>query len=348
MSEDKNQVIIEVLDFLDAVNRESMRPQEARQKLRLLQSNWPGFGMELVWEAESYDESLHYDVLLRHGDGATVALSVCLDRALPWPLRGVRRWSDAELAQVNGQLLTMQHAVDLLDVVWNEAPIRDRLINACLVKEELERYPIEIEHDELQRAVDGLRRAHKLYSVEETLRWMQQRGLSHEDLELLAAHNLRFIKLRERVTAAYVEAFFENQRSDFDTADVARLECGDAATATHIYDQIMAGELGFFEAAQRQFVAGAQQQGTLFARLRRRDIPEALGKKIFSANPGDVIGPEDDGLVVTRVLSRTDARLETARGAVEELLFERWLAERRRSARITWHWGTTDRTHHAA
>jgi hypothetical protein len=156
------------------------------------------------------------------------------------------------------------------------------------------------------------------------------------------------LKLRTRVTAGRVETYFEEHRDELATAHLARIECTDAVSAQRLYREIVAGEVEFFEAAQRRFLA-AQQERTLFATLRRRDVSAALGAAVFAASPGDVVGPGDEGVVVTRVLAVTQARLDAStRAAIEEILFEEWLAERRRAARITWHWGTADRTRHAA
>jgi putative peptide maturation system protein len=301
--------------------------------------------MELVWEEEAYDGSMHYDVLLRPGDGTTVSVSSCRDGALPWPLRGVRRWSDADLAQINGQLLKMQDAVTYLDVVWDQAPIGNRLIETALLREELDRHAVELDDEELQLGMDGLRRTHKLHDAEATRRWMQQRGLTHEQLERIVMDSLTYGKLRARVAEGRVERYFEDHRAELDTASVAQIECADAVSAGRLARAIAAGEVGFFEAAQQQFLAAPAQVRIAFATVRRREAGE-LATPLFAAAAGDVVGPISvgDRHVITRVLSLTPARLdEPTRAAVVSLLFEEWLVERRRTADITWFWGTSNR-----
>src|SRR6185503_10092559 len=87
----------EVLDYLRQISQESSPPSEARTRLRLLQQRHPRTSMELVWETEAYDNSIHYDVLLRADGQGTTSLSYCPDRVQPWPLRGVHRWSEQDL-----------------------------------------------------------------------------------------------------------------------------------------------------------------------------------------------------------------------------------------------------------
>ena len=57
---------------------------------------------------------------------------------LPWPLRGVRRWTDADVLRVNGRTVKFQEAVACLELMWTEVPIAQRLVNACLLDAELE------------------------------------------------------------------------------------------------------------------------------------------------------------------------------------------------------------------
>jgi hypothetical protein len=55
--------------------------------------------------------------------------------------------------------------------------------------------------------------------------------------------------------------------------------------------------------------------------------------------------PGDAGFELVRVLAITPARLDPAtRAAIQKLLFEDWLEERRQSARIEWFWGNAART----
>jgi putative peptide maturation system protein len=346
LSEQLQHAVADALGYLRALEDEQLRPHEARRRLDALRARHPEIGLELVWEEEAYDGSVHYDVLLRPGDRTTVSVSSCRDGALPWPLRGVRRWSDADLAQVNGKVLKMQDAVSYLDVVWEQAPIGARLIEIALVREELDRHAVEVDDEELQRGLDGLRRTHKLHDAASTRRWMQDHGVSHEQLEQLALDSLTYEKLRARVTEGLVERYFEDHRAELDTVFVAQLECVDEASAGRLASAIAAGATGFFEAAQQQFLATPAQVRIAFATVRRRDAGVLAGA-IFAAAVGDLVGPTrvGDRSLITRVLSRIPARLdEPTRAAVTSLVFEDWLAERRRTAEITWFWGTSNRS----
>src|SRR5262245_49738026 len=97
MKETLRRALVDSLDYLVTLTREGIRPAEARARLRLLQEQHPETGVDLLWEEEAYDQSVHYDALLRLSGEGTISLSFCPERALPWPLRGVQRWSEADL-----------------------------------------------------------------------------------------------------------------------------------------------------------------------------------------------------------------------------------------------------------
>ena len=74
-------------------------------------------------------------------------------------------------------------------------------MNACLIHEVLDRDSIDLSDSDLQLALDGFRRAHKLYKPEDTYRWMAQHGMTHEQLERYMADEVVVAKLRDRITA---------------------------------------------------------------------------------------------------------------------------------------------------
>jgi putative peptide maturation system protein len=287
MSATLQQTVGDTLDYLMTLVNEGVRPPEAKARLRFLQKRHPDTSMNLVWEEDVYDGSMHYDALLRLPEGATVSLSFCPARALPWPLRGAHRWSEAELARVNNTILRVDQAIACLDFIWHEAPILNRLINVCLIQEEFEEHPIELTDAELQRGMDAFRRAQQLYHAEDTHRWMQQRGLTQEQFERLVADNLALAKLRDRVAEGRVEAYFAQARAAFDTVQLARLTFADEESARQTQRQIQAGEVDFYQAAQRQFlVAGGEAERALFATLRRTEAAAELATAVFEAAPG--------------------------------------------------------------
>src|SRR5436309_464401 len=134
-SEGVKPALVATLQFLQILQHEAVSPAEAKKRLYSLQANSPQLNFDLVWEEEAYDRSIHYDVLLTVPGTGTVSMSLCPDRAVPWPLRGVHRWSDSALLAVNRTVLKMDQAIACLDFIWNESPVMNRLIDVCLIQE---------------------------------------------------------------------------------------------------------------------------------------------------------------------------------------------------------------------
>ncbi|MBV9355445.1 MAG: hypothetical protein JO023_07935 [Chloroflexi bacterium] len=68
---------------------------------------------------------------------------------------------------------------------------------------------------------------------------------------------------------------------------------------------------------------------------------------LLSAQPGDVLGPSlsTHGAALLQVLAVGPAALDRrTRQEIVQLLFDDWLAERRRAARIEWYWGNARAT----
>src|SRR5262249_39834399 len=161
----------------------------------------------------------------------TVSLSFCPERALPWPLRGVQRWDERKLLRVNHTVLRVDQALACLDFIWGEARLLNRLVDTCLIQEALAKDPAPVADADLQHALDAFRGARRLCKADDCHRWMAQHGLTQGKLERLVADKVRLIKLRERVTADRVEGYFAQHASEFDTAQIVRLDFADEASA---------------------------------------------------------------------------------------------------------------------
>ena len=307
--------------------------------------------LELLWEEESFDKSVHYDALLGLAGEGTVSLSFCPDRAQPWPVRGVHRWDEQTLLRVNCTFLKVDEAVACLDFIWDQAPVIKRLVNRCLVQEELEKSLVALSPEELQEAMDAFRRTHRLYKAEDTARWLERHGTTQEKLEGLVAGEAVVGKLRDQLTAGQVEAYFQQHQARFESASVAQIVYPDREAAQQSSAQIQAGQLDFYAAAQQRFLAGtspgAGSSQQFFSVVRRGELEEEAAAAIFSARPDDVIGPVrmGEGFNLVRVLALEKPRLDEAtREAIKKILFDNWLEERRQAANVEWLWGNAQQT----
>ena len=337
--------VAESLTFLRALQADSIRPAEARMRLQSLRRGHPQLDIDLLSEVEAFDGTVHYDVLLRSGAG-TVSMSWCPERAVPWPLRGVHHWKEGDLLRVNAHVMQVDTAVTCLDFMWNEAGMVERLVNMCVMQEELDREPIDLGADDLQQAMDHFRAARGLFRAEDTQRWLHSHGMTHEKLERQVGEAAIVPKLRERVTAGRVQGYFEQHRDDFDMVRMARITLPAADEAATLLRRLQAGEEDFFAAAERLAADSSRSESLLrhafFTALTRREAPQSWRAALFNAAPGDLIGPLPDeaGWCVLRVLSVQPAQWNArTQAAASQRLFDQWLAERRAASQIEWCWG---------
>ena len=351
MNDSMQHAASDVLDYLLTLQRDHVRPREARARLQPLRERYPDLNIDLLVEEQVIDQTVHYDALLRRVGEGTVSMSYCPERAVPWPLRGVHRWSEGDLVRVNANVLQVDQAMACLDFIWDEAPIIERLVNMCLVQEELDREPIILSDIELQEAMDKFRTAKKLFRAEDTLRWLERHGMSHEKLERFVSDNAILVKLRDRIVGDQIEDYFRQHPGDFDTATIARLKVADESQSRELAEQIRSGRQDFFAAAQRRYCEaverGEASQPDLFAVVERHQTEPALRDPLFAATTGQLVGPVpvDAGFELIRVLAIQSANLEDrTRTAIKEILFANWLAECRQAARIEWSWGNASKT----
>lgn len=342
--------VTDTLDFLVELQRKAIQPAAARTRLQSLRERHPQLGLNLLSEREVYDDSIHYDALIRQEDSGTVSISYCPEKATPWPLLGVHRWNDADLLRVNGYVLKVDEAIAFLDFVWDEAPIAKQLINQCIIREELARESIDLSDDELQIAVDQFRIAKHHHTAEDTLRWLDENGLTHESFERIVADGCLIDKLRTHVTGQHVEETFRQRRHDFDCVRVASIKFADQQTAVLIAEQIRNQAMDFYSAAESLYAqsnANSSVSVSLFTTIQRHQLATHLSEQFFTASPGQLVGPipTQHGFELLRVLSLEPAQLDTRlRTEIEHILFDEWLEQRRQDSRIEWCWGNARKT----
>jgi putative peptide maturation system protein len=299
--------------------------------------------IELVWEDQAFDGSLHYDALVRlEEQHATVSMSVSKDDDLPWVLRGLQRWRDSDLLRVNGVTMAVEQAISQLDVLWEKQPLMQKLIDSCIIEGELQRRSIQISGADLQAAFDNLRRRRGLFTVEALQNWLQDSGVSMSALQELAIKLARAAKLREVIAADQVDAYFQTHARQFDQLKIAIVEVRSAQAADALKSRVLVEGMSLAAAAQDAFLTGSAAALNL-RKLDRREFAEEFGDLSCEAGTVHVI-TRDDHLLVVQVLALQPAETSPAtHGRVTSALFQQWLADQRRRARIEWFWGDAQR-----
>jgi putative peptide maturation system protein len=327
MLESHHNLLTDVLSSLERICGERASPSQAQRQFSELRARHSTASIDLVWDEQAFDLSRHYDALVRPpGFAGIVALSVCPDDTLPWPLRGLQPWRDSDLLRVNGTVMPVENAIQQLDLLWQKTPLMQRLIDSCLIEAELQRRQIEVTPDEVQSAIDEMRRRRGLLSAADTNAWLVSSGMSMHGLSDLAVKLARAAKLREAVVGHEVNRHLEQHQTNFDIVHVRVLQSPDAATIRQVAEAVRNGSCEFLDAAEEAVFRDITGRTELFS---RREPRHRLLARLA-----------DEEHVLTQVVSIEPAdRNPNLRSAVVAHLFEEWLRERRESAHIEWFWG---------
>ncbi len=86
--------------------------------------------------------------------------------------------------------------------------------------------------------------------------------------------------------------------------------------------------------------------GDVFATWQRSALDPAIADAVFATEPGCVVPrvlPSGEGFEIVQVLRHARAELDTGtRAQIAELLFQRWLEQRRSAVRVEWFWGADE------
>jgi putative peptide maturation system protein len=317
----EQEVLDDALDRLHQLSRGTVAAEDVLAGLR---ARHPDHLFHLIADRESYDGSVHHDIVVRHTGAPAVSLSVAAPTGLPWPLRGVQRVRDGELLEVNGRAVGVAEAMARIDLFTDREAMR-MLIDGCLLSDELERDPVNLDGDDIQAAADAFRRAKGLTGAARTRAWLTDRGLTAEDFALLVTRQAEFAALRRRRTDADVDGWLDARGGELDELVLAWTDTDDV-------DPEQALRAGAYEAVDRALRTGRR------AGISRHAVAD-LGPAASAAEPGEVIALELEVPGVAIVLDRcspTDHRRQEL--AADRILRDQLTMERQ-AARITWFWG---------
>ncbi len=286
MNESTHAAARDAMALLVKLRAERTEPEAAQEQFRALKARHPESWMNIVWEQESYEGTIHYDILV--GDEAgTYSLSYCADEELPWPVRGIQRFNESLVLRVNDAPIRISHAITSLDYAWHTLHIGRHLIHMSLIDEEIRARGIEASDEELAEALVRFRRKRRLFTPEQVERWMLEHGTTQAQLEGHLRDERGREKLKEQVVAGREEAYFQAHRADFDRVRVARLYVPSKEEAQRLYGKLRGNPSQLLAVAQARFVETGDA-GSLFATLERRELDAEQAALVFGTQPGEL------------------------------------------------------------
>lgn len=215
-----------------------------------------------------------------------------------------------------------------------ELAVADRLVRA-----DAEQAGLDVSDEELQRAADALRRKMRLFTKDDTARWLTENDMSVEDLEALVELDLLRAKLAGRIAQSDIDAHFEANRAAYDRVSLSRLLVGSAELAEELLLQIEEDEADFRLLAMQHGVDPISRFGAgyLGALTISQVQPQPLQAAVAGALTGEVVGPVPVGesFALAKIWGVAKAELDDPlRQKIARALFEQGLARRCAAAKL--------------
>jgi putative peptide maturation system protein len=239
--------------------------------------------------------------------------------------------------EVNGEEVSLYEALRGAKSRGDLQIVREA-IDTAIIRQAAASQAIEVSGEELQQAADDFRSAHDLTDAEATEGWLAARHLTFEDWELVIEDSLLKQKLCDSLTRGKVEQHFAENRLSFDAAAISRLVIGDEGVARELRAQITEDGEDFHALARKYSTDTATRPAGGYAgMLNRTDMEAVVESSVFGAESGKVVGPFklDDGWHLIKIEALHPATLDDhLREKIKAQLFDEWLLEQRRKAKI--------------
>ncbi|MGJ6968334.1 hypothetical protein ACSDR0_41150 [Streptosporangium sp. G11] len=154
---------------------------DAHRHVRAWSTERPWLCAQLVVDDPPGSTEVGYDLLLRHPDGGTVALSAEVDDGVPWLVDHSTHWAASQILSVDGAGLSVAAGLSAIrDLGTRDRQLHERLVDHRILLTELDDDHEPVTPAEMQRAADEFRRRRGLTGRAETLDWLAEVGMSGE------------------------------------------------------------------------------------------------------------------------------------------------------------------------
>lgn len=170
--------------------------------------------------------------------------------------------------------------------------VYQRILYQRVIEQAAQAKELTVTPTEIQAECDRLRHEKRLEKASDTIAWLADQMITVEDLEAGIHSCLLEQKLAQYLFAQEVEKFFAQNRIDFDQVLLYQIVVPYERVAQEVFYQIEEREISFYEAAHLYDIDEQRRQQCGFeGKLYRWNLKPDLAAVLFSAQPGELIGP---------------------------------------------------------
>ncbi|WP_197443192.1 peptidylprolyl isomerase [Lignipirellula cremea] len=195
-----------------------------------------------------------------------------------------------------------------------------------LVRQWAEQRSLSATLEEIQRAADSFRASAGLQGAEETRYWLEQNGMTPDDLERRAELAVLRRKLMEQIQDVAVEQAYAESRENLSQARISHILVDSENLAGELLLRLREEGASFVELARAYSKdSDNADNGGYLGVIRGDQLAPPVCEEVFAAEPGDYLGPYPEGpfYQLLQVRELLPAQLdETTVWLLRERLFE--------------------------
>jgi parvulin-like peptidyl-prolyl isomerase len=179
-------------------------------------------------------------------------------------------------------------------------------------------------------AIQEFEQHYRITSVETKQAWLQNYGMSLEEMEDLAIRNLKIYKFKEANFSNKVDSHFLKIKTNYDRVIYSLIRTNDKGLASEIYFRIQGSEQSFAELA-REYSQGIEAYtGGVVGPVTLAQTHPNLARILTVSKPGQLWAPNyiEGYFIIIRLEKLLPARIDdTMRRKLLDELFELWVNE---------------------
>jgi PPIC-type PPIASE domain len=162
---------------------------------------------------------------------------------------------------------------------------------------------IKTETEELQQAADQFRLINRLENANETLAWLEKKGLSVDDFEELVHNTVISGKLAAHLFEDKVEPYFFENYFDYMCVAIYELIIDDKDLAIELFYMIQQDEMSFSDVAH-EYIQDTElrRKGGYRGIVTRNDLKPEISAAVFAVKPPHLLKPIVTSLGVHLIL----------------------------------------------
>lgn len=208
--------------------------------------------------------------------------------------------------------------------------VNQKVLSQKIIEKAAEERGITVTAQDIQAEADRIRYEKRLEKASETLAWLASEMISPEDWEAGMRDRLLAKKLAESLFSQEVEKTFAQNKVDYEQILLYQIVVPYQKLARELFYQIEEEEISFYEAAHLYDVDERRRRLCGYeGKLYRWGLKPDIASAIFSALPGDLIGPlaTEQGYHIFLIEEFIPAELTPERSQeIMDKMFKQWLS----------------------